>query len=198
MNLFRSFARVCWRLFAVLGLITVLVIATPVVSWWARVYSGPFVKPKGEVLILLSAAPDEEDIISYSSYWRARYVLLAWRTGGFRKVIVSGGGPRIAEFLIAEGIPPDAIVAEWKSSSTRESGLAMAQRLGSFPGKKVLVTSDFHMYRSLRVFRKCGLAVEPMPVPDVVGEDPFWRFNGFETLLIESVKIPYYAVRGWI
>jgi len=194
----RQVRRWLLRSLAFTGLITVIVLVTPVVSWWAQAYAGSFAHPTGDILILLSAAPDDEGVISYSSYWRARYVLLAWRTGRFKRVIVTGGGPRIAEFLEAEGIPQEAITAEWQSSSTHESALAMAKLLGALPGKKVLVTSDFHMYRSLRVFHRCGLAVEPMPVPDVVDEDLYWRFNGFETMLIETTKIAYYAVRGWL
>ena len=40
------------RLLVAIGLITVLVMATPIVSWWARAYSGPVEQPKGDVLIL--------------------------------------------------------------------------------------------------------------------------------------------------
>jgi hypothetical protein len=35
-----------YRLLAAIGLITVLVMATPIVSWWARAYSGPLKRPK--------------------------------------------------------------------------------------------------------------------------------------------------------
>src|SRR5258708_5878673 len=73
------------RVLATVGLITVLSIATPVVAWWARAYSDPLQQPKGDVLILLSAANDDRDVISYSSYWRARYALIAWQNGGFQK-----------------------------------------------------------------------------------------------------------------
>lgn len=188
------------RVLAVIGLVTVLVISTPLVSWWCRLYAGPIERPKGDVLILLSAAGDDNGGISYSSYWRARYALLAWQTGGFRKIIVSGGGPGISNFLMAEGVPRDVIVAEWRSRSTHESGIAVAHLVQDLPGKKVLITSDYHMYRALRVFRKCGVAVDPMPVPDVLQAAKHWsgRFPAFETMLIESVKIAYYSFRGWI
>jgi uncharacterized SAM-binding protein YcdF (DUF218 family) len=56
------------------------------------------------------------------------------------------------------------------------------------------------MYRALRVFRKVGIDVTPMAVPDVLDSTEKWsgRFGAFETMLVESVKIVYYAVRGWI
>ena len=194
-------AAVCLsRALAAIGLITVLVIATPIVSWWARAYAGPIERPTGDVLILLSAAGDDRGGISYSSYWRAREAIFAWQTGGFKKIVISGGGPGILNFLIVEGIPREAIVAEWRSTSTRENGIETARLIQGMPGKKVLLTSDFHMYRALHVFRKQGIEVTPMAVPDVLHSTEHWngRFSAFETMLVESVKIIYYALRGWI
>jgi uncharacterized SAM-binding protein YcdF (DUF218 family) len=183
-----------------IGLITVLVIATPVVSWWARAYAGPIERPRGDVLILLSAAGDERGGISYSSYWRARGAIYAWQTGGFKKIVVSGGGPGIMNFLLAEGVPREAIVAEWRSRSTRENGIETGRLIQGMTGKKVLLTSDFHMYRAQRVFRKLGIEVTPMAVPDVLYSSEHWngRFSAFETMAVETVKIVYYAARGWI
>ena len=159
------------RVLAAIGLITVLVIATPIVSWWARAYSGPIERPKGDVLILLAAAKDDRGGISFSSYWRARHALLAFQTGGFKKIVISGGeGPGILNFLIVEGVPREAMIAEWRSTSTRENAIETAKLIQDMPGRKVLLTSDFHMYRAvLTVIRKrifpvigrqglCGLA----------------------------------------
>ncbi len=189
------------RLFAAVGLIVVLVTVTPVDSWWAHAYSGTIEQPRGDVLILLSAANDDHGLISFSSYWRARYALLAWQTGGFQKIVISGGsGPGIVNLLIAEGIPSQDIVAEWRSTSTRENGIETARLIKGMPGKKVLLTSDFHMYRAIRVFRKLGIQVTPMPVPDVLKSATHWsaRFPDFETLILESTKIVYYKLHGWI
>jgi len=189
------------RLLATVGLITLLAMATPIVSWWARAYAGPIEEPKGDVLILLSAAGDDRGGISYSSYWRARYALLAWQTGGYKEIMISGGGgPGILNFLVAEGIPREVIVAEWRSASTRDNGVETARLLQGLPGKKILLTSDFHMFRALRVFRKLGIEVTPMPVPDAMRSADHWngRFPAFETMLIESAKIAYYSLRGWI
>src|ERR1035437_4630434 len=120
--------RLLSRLLAAIGLLAVLIMATPMVSWWAHAYSGPIEQPKGDVLILLSAADDDKGLISYSSYWRVRYALLAWQSGGFQKIVVSGGdGPGIVNFLIVEGVPQQAIVAEWRSTTTRENAVETAR-----------------------------------------------------------------------
>lgn len=192
----RSVDRALWFV----GLITLLVIFTPIVRWWTLAYSGPMKQPKGDILIMLSAAGDDNGGISFSSYRRARYVLLAWQTGSIKKIFVSGGGPGISNFLMAEGVPRDVIATDFRSSSTHESGLAMAQFVRSYPGRKVLLTSDYHMYRAVRVFRKCGVEIEPMPVPDASLLAQLWngRFQVFQIMLEESAKIVYYACRGWI
>jgi uncharacterized SAM-binding protein YcdF (DUF218 family) len=189
------------RLLAAIGLTVVLATATPIDSWWAHAYSGPIEQPRGDILILLSAAADDHGLISFSSYWRARYALLAWRAGGFQKIIVcGGGGPGILDFLVVEGVPRQDIIAEWQSDSTRENGINTARLLAGMPGKKVLLTSDFHMYRAIHVFRKLGVDVTPMPVPDILKSAKHWnaRFPAFETLVVESTKIVYYRLRGWI
>jgi uncharacterized SAM-binding protein YcdF (DUF218 family) len=193
--------RVLNRLFAVIGFITVLVISTPIVSWWVQAYAGSIEQPKGDVLLLLSAANDENGGISYSSYWRARQALFAWQTGGFRKIVICGNGsPGIFNFLVAYGIPREAFVTERSSASTRENAIETARLVQGLTGKKVLLTSDFHMYRALRVFRKVGIEAAPMAVPDVLHSTEHWngRFSAFETMLVESAKIVYYALRGWI
>ncbi|MGD0733170.1 MAG: ElyC/SanA/YdcF family protein [Terracidiphilus sp.] len=197
----RLLGRVLIRLLAAIGLVTVLVLSTPLVSWWAQAYSGPIQQPKGDVLILLSAAADDRGGISYSSYWRARQALFAWQTGGFKKIVISGGGgPGIINFLAAYGVPRDAMMAEWQSTSTRENAIDTARFVQAMPGKKVLLTSDFHMFRAIRVFRKLGVDASPMPVPDVTQAAENWggRFGSFETMAGESAKIVYYRLRGWI
>jgi len=193
----RWFSYIC----AAIGFVFLLVTLTPIVTWWAEAYAGPIERPKGDILILLSAADDDRGGISFSSYWRAREAIFAWQTGGFKKIVITGGGgPGILDYLIVEGIPRDAIVAEWRSASTHESGIEMARLLQSMPGKKVLLTSDFHMYRALRVFRKLHIEVTPMAVRDVLQSSAGWggRFGAFETMLGESAKIAYYGLRGWI
>jgi hypothetical protein len=46
MTALRKAGRWLNRLLVAIGLITVLVMATPIVSWWALAYSGPIEQPK--------------------------------------------------------------------------------------------------------------------------------------------------------
>jgi uncharacterized SAM-binding protein YcdF (DUF218 family) len=188
------------KLLTAIGLIAMLASATPMVSWWVRAYTGPLEQPRGQVLIVLAAASDDQGGISYSSYWRVRYALLAWQTGSFKTMILSGGGAGMFNFLVAEGIPRQAILTEWRSKSTRENAIETAKLLANVPGKRVLLTSDFHIYRALRVFRKQGIEAAPMAVPDVSQAAEHWqgRIPALETMALETIKIAYYRCRGWM
>lgn len=188
------------RAFALIGVATCIVLFTPLASWWAHAYSGPIEEPTGDVLILLNAAADDGGEISYSSFWRARYAVHAWRDGTFKTLVVSGNEPSVLEFLVASGVPRNAIVAEMRSTTTRENGVETAKLVGGMSGRKVLLTSDFHVYRATRVFRKLGIEVAPMPIPDAIKRGSNWRgrCSAFEDLVLETVKIGYYRYKRWI
>src|SRR5215475_13526618 len=77
---------------AALGLLLVLVTATPLVSWWAGIFAGPWDDPGGDVLIVLGGSLLGNGVMGQNSYWRALYTAQAWRHGTFRRIVVSGGG----------------------------------------------------------------------------------------------------------
>lgn len=191
---------------AALGLLIVLVTVTPLVSWWAARLAGPWTNPKGDILIVAGGSILGNGMIGYSSYWRGIYAALTYREGGFGEVMVSGGGtPRpiavpIAEYLVSQGIPRDRIRLETRSVTTRENALNVAALLAGSPGRKVLLTSDYHMYRAYRAFRKAGLQVEPAPFADAGKRGSSWegRWPAFLDLAVESAKILSYRLRGWI
>jgi uncharacterized SAM-binding protein YcdF (DUF218 family) len=197
----RNLYRAIVRLFAVIGVITILTISTPLVHWWAVATCGPIEQPKGDILIVLSAARDQGGGMSFSSYWRARQAVDAWKSGEFSKVVVSGKGvPAMTEYLVAEGVPTESIVVEAASTSTRENAINTARLIQNLPGKRVLLTSDFHMFRALRTFRKAGVDAAPMAVSDAIRGSKGWagRFSALQNLVIENFKILVYAIRGWI
>ncbi len=109
-------------------------------------------------------------------------------------------GRALENFLAYAGVPRDNITVENTSTSTRENALACARLLKGIPGPNVLLTSDFHMYRAIRAFRKAGLAVEPRPIPDAGKRAAtlYLRWSAFIALTGETAKIAYYRLRGWI
>jgi uncharacterized SAM-binding protein YcdF (DUF218 family) len=109
-----------------------------------------------------------------SSYWRSLYATRVYREGQFPQVPLSGGGKPIPsvmpmrDFLECQGIPPEVILIETASASARENALNTKRLLEGVPGRKViLLTSDYHMFRASRAFKKAGLDVLPRPFPDI-------------------------------
>jgi len=188
---------------AVLGLMLLVVTATPVGSWYARTLAGPWNDPDGDILILLGADNPTDGYVGAATYWRSVYAARAWREGHFRTVVVCGAfgiAESMRDFLQFEHVPAGNIVLENSSTSTRENALRVAALLQNIRGRKVLLTSDFHMYRSLRAFQKAGIAVEPRPIPYALKADNDWaqRWRVFVELMTETAKIVVYRLRGWI
>lgn len=198
-----------WRALSVAFVFLFLVVhCTPLIPWYARKLAGRQWDPQGDILIVLTADMLPDNLIGGATYWRAVYGVRTYRAGHFRAVVVCGGpggGTRslaatAAEFMIANGVPREAIHLEERSTSTRENALFAAQMISSWPGKKVLVTSDVHMFRALRTFRAAGLDVVPCYFPHTLKlySIPLNRWSLFCGLVQETAKIAYYYARGWI
>ena len=196
-RLWRASVFVC----AFVGLVFLLATFSPFVRWYARTLRGSWTDPRGDTLIVLGGS-NIDGFPGPSTVLRCMNAVIAYRERGFRKIVVSGYlvGPHMRNLLIAEGVPPEAVVAEENSSSTRENAVEVARLLSGEPGPKVLMTSDYHMFRAVRAFHKAGLDVEPWPVPDAlkrVGNRPS-TWSAFVDEATESAKIVYYAWHGWI
>lgn len=204
----RLMSRWLGRALMLAGALIVLVESSPLTEIWARALAGPWSEPAGDVLIVLASDALKDHVIGESSYWRSVYALRAFRKGKFARILISGGpadpGHSVAElmrdFLVASGIPPALIETEVESRSTRENALFVAALLRNVPGTKVLLTSDYHMWRASRCFKRAGMNVLLRPIPDAVKLSGSWvgRWPAFWQLVEESVKILYYRARGWI
>jgi uncharacterized SAM-binding protein YcdF (DUF218 family) len=188
---------------ALLGLTLVLVTTTPLINWYTRVLAGPWKDPEGDILIVLGADNPVDGVIGDVTYWRTLYAARAWREGHFRMIVVCGGlgiAESMRDFLLFEKVPAANIVLEDGSHSTRENAVFAAPFLRNEPGRKVLLTSDFHMYRSLRAFEKVGIQIEPRPIPYALKISSLWtqRCGLFLELMGETAKIVAYKARGWI
>ncbi|HLY60759.1 MAG TPA: YdcF family protein [Terriglobia bacterium] len=197
------------RVLAALGLLYFVVSFTPVNFWWAAILEGPDYTETGDVLIVLSGSMMGDGSMGWSSYLRTTYAGRAFHEGGFKEVLVTGGSAgqskvpvaiAMGEFLKFQGVPSEAIHLETRSRSTRENALYSSPLLSMLPGSKVLLTSDYHMFRARRAFARAGIQVFPQPVPDVIKRSGEWwmRWPAFLDLLGETVKIGYYWAHGWI
>lgn len=99
------------------------------------------------------------------------------------RIVYSGGSGNLFENSVSEapiashllerfGIAPDRIVLENDSRTTDENALFTRKLVLPKPGERwLLVTSAFHMPRSIGAFRKAGFEVEAYPVD--------WRTRGW-------------------
>jgi len=201
------FVRLLVWLLALLGLLVVVATLTPLDAWWAKLLAGGWNDPPGDVLIVLGGARTSSDgVIAWNSYVRSLYAVRAYRAHAFPLIVLSGGtGPpsvasAMRDFVESQGVPAAVIRVEERSLTTRENALYVSEMLKATPGRKVLLTSDYHIYRAVRAFRKAGLDVVPRPVPDAFKRSGSLegRWPAFLELTLESIKIVYYWVRGWI
>ena len=124
------------------------------------------------------------------------------------RVIYSGGsnallfeGPIEAPFAVRElealGVAHDRITAEEQSRNTIENAVYSRLVAQPKPGERwLLITSAFHMPRSIAAFRAAGFAVEAYPVD--------WRMRGsldatrFSSSLSEGLARTDTAVHEWV
>ena len=74
---------------AALGLVLLLVTLAPP-RWYVNRLAGSWNDPKGATLIVLGDDSVDGRVLGESSYWRSVYAILAWKEGGFRRVLLSG------------------------------------------------------------------------------------------------------------
>ncbi|MCX7318597.1 MAG: YdcF family protein [Hyphomicrobiales bacterium] len=95
-------------------------------------------------------------------------------TGGANRLLVQGlsEAPTAGDLLRRFGTAPDRIVLETDSRTTAENATFSKRLADPKPGERwLLVTSAWHMPRSMGVFRKAGFDVEAYPVD--------WRTRGW-------------------
>jgi uncharacterized SAM-binding protein YcdF (DUF218 family) len=203
-----SFVRGWISATTLLTLLLIFIFFTPFDSWYATKLAGDWTESDGDILVLLSAEVNPDGLIGPASYWRSVYAVRAWRSGHFKKIVVSGGymgtsmslASALANFLVGSGVPRDAIILEERSTSTHENAVFTTELIGHMAGKKVLMTSDQHMFRASRAFHHEGLDIVPRLIPDVMKRSSSILERGtlFAGLMLETVKICYYAAKGWI
>ena len=196
--LWRALVAIC----ASLGFLFLFVTFTPFVSWYGGELAGPWSDPNGDTLIVLAAGSLDGGFPAEGTLLRCLYAVRAYHAGGFRKIVLVGyqTSEHMRRLLMAEGVPADVLATEDASQSTHENALYTARLLAGDNGSKVLLTSDYHMFRAVRAFRKAGMNVLPRPIPDVHKRATQWlrRWPAFLDEATESAKIVYYFVREWI
>ncbi len=154
-------------------------LANEVVKLW-EVPITPFNELKKNYTwgIVLTGVTKHEDGIDDRIFFgrgadRVTHTVQLYKLGKIKKILVSGGSGRlfrwdrkeadeITEALVLMGVPDSSIVKESNSRNTHESAEATKKILEkkTKPSDCLLITSAFHMRRSVGCFRKAGWAVD--------------------------------------
>lgn len=122
-----------------------------------------------------------------------------YKRGIIKKIFIAGGsgsitnphfkeGRVIHDYLIRMGIPEEDVLCETKSKNTRENALFTAEKLDSEKDAKfLLITSAFHMKRSLGCFKKAGIDADPFSTDRHSGP----RKYIFDHLFIPNIEALY-------
>lgn len=126
-------------------------------------------------------------------------------------VIVSGGkadpsrpglsiGESLRKALIELGIPEEDLLVEDDSLNTCQGAIKVAEMLKGTRKRVVLVTSGYHMARSVRLYTKAGFTVFPAPT-NFLGEQVTLDLHAFipkaHNLEISSIAIYEYLCTLW-
>jgi len=118
--------------------------------------------------------PDDR-VYTHKGADRVLHAALLYQKGLVRKILVTGSFYRLdgnkaseaenmKQLLMLSGVPERDILKEEDSRNTRENALfsaALLEERSISPQSVILVTSAFHMRRSLGCFRKVGIDPQP-------------------------------------
>lgn len=144
-----------------------------------------------------------------------------YKQGKIEKLMISGGSGRLVKeerealylriFLLNMGFPEHDLIIESESRNTYENAVfsaAILKKHYSPQTRFLLLTSAFHMRRSIKCFEKAGLKVNPYSTDIYSGKRVFYLdhllfpvthvFEGWDVLLHEWFGFISYKIAGYI
>ena len=124
---------------------------------------------------MINLKSDEENILFSNNNDRLLNALDLYSKGIIKKVLITGASGSLTsdlkeaeilkKYLIKIGIPDSCVLAENLSKNTYENAIFCDKKLSKIHESKVIncliITSDYHMRRSLACFKKTNLHAEP-------------------------------------
>ncbi|MEO9967725.1 MAG: YdcF family protein [Reichenbachiella sp.] len=143
-----------------------------------------------------------------------------YKRGIVKKLIITGGSGvltfdgkkeshQLMNFAIQSGVPSDDIILEDQARNTHENALYSSRLISSHdPGRILVITSAFHMYRAQGCFEKLVLEVDTFPTdhygrelfftPDDILIPSLYALNIWTILTKEWLGILAYKMNGYI
>lgn len=153
---------------------------------------------------------------------RLMQAIALYKSGKVKQLILSGGSGMVLQpdekesvilykVLMESGIPSGAVLLENESRNTHENAVYTAALIRNHfktDSRFLLITSAFHMRRSLACFNKTGLEITPFPVDEKAGSRPLSPDNtivpdaqclvSWDMLMHEWFGILTYRFAGYI
>ena len=183
---------------AAIGVVVLAVIAfSGITVWRAAHHDGARDADTADAIVVLGAAQYNG---RPSPVLRARlnHALHLFREGHAPRIIVTGGmgrGDTTSEatvgrrFLVAHGVPAEAVIVQAQGRSTQASMTAVGEWLEQEKLRRVLLVSDpFHMFRLRMEARRTNLEAYTSPTEDSpISDNPVLELR---YLFAEAFKIP--------
>jgi uncharacterized SAM-binding protein YcdF (DUF218 family) len=124
---------------------------------------------------MINLRSDEENILFSNNNDRLLNTLDLYSKGIIKKILISGASGSLTSelkeaeilkrYLIKIGIPESCVLAENSSKNTYENAIYCEKILTKIHSSKdincLIITSDYHMRRSLACFKKTSLNIHP-------------------------------------
>ena len=166
-------------------------ITNQVFKWW-EIPPTPIEHPTSSrtVGIVLTGVVKKEKLPHDRVYFaegadRVTHAIQLYKAGKIQKIIISGGTGSLTQSHIREAtqlrevflmcaVPDEDLIIENQSRNTRESAVAVSEMIKKdfADSEYLLITSAFHMRRSLACFRKVGVPVTGFSTDFKTGDYP--------------------------
>ncbi|MGC1243374.1 MAG: YdcF family protein [Chryseosolibacter sp.] len=142
---------------------------------------------------------------------RVIHTVQLYKLGLVEKILVSGGSGRLVdigereadkfkEAMVLMGVPDSVILLENQTRNTHESAVAVQKIMNSLAYESsdcLLITSAFHMRRSLACYKKVGLPVDTFTT-DFYAHRGKYYLDAFLLPKIDALVIWHKLVREWV
>lgn len=142
---------------------------------------------------------------------RIVHTVQLYKIGLIDRILVSGGSGRIVDIgereadefrdaMMLMGVPDSVIILENQTRNTHESAEAVKQilnEIGYSPEDCILITSAFHMRRSLGCYKKVGLPLDTFTT-DFYAHGGTYYLDAFLLPKVDALVIWQKLVREWV
>jgi len=177
-------------------------------------YSAMEPYPVGIVLTGVMVGDREPDDRVYFSRGADRVVhtVQLYKRGLIQKILISGGSglisgesrpeaDRFRDAMLLMGVPDSVIMLENRAQNTAQSALLvppMIEEMGYTDTDCLLITSAFHMRRSLACFRKAGFHPTPFTVDFYAGSRKRYNLKTFLLPQLDALILWHKLVKEWV